>query len=242
MFRIITIASGSKSNAWAVQNDGSVLLFDCGVSGRTLVKTLKDCGLSTDSIDAVFITHSHSDHTKGIQVISKSLNCKFYSAVDVDGCEKMTDSITVGGMTVSFFPCSHDVPCVGYKIECGDRSVCLATDSGVVTDGMKEALVGCETVILESNHDTDMLRSGPYPPSLKMRISSNEGHLSNTACAECILSLADKGLKRAVLAHLSEVNNYPLMARATTESALKKYGIRDIEILTASPGLEIVMD
>lgn len=241
MIRLITIASSSKSNAWAVEYDGSVLLFDCGVTKKALTTELEKHSLSLDDISAVFITHSHSDHTKGISVLKKAVNVPFYSAVDVVGCKTITGPVTVNGITVSFFPCSHDVPCVGYRLDCDENSLCFATDSGVVTDGMRSSLYGCHTVVLESNHDTEMLKSGPYSPSLKARIASDYGHLSNKACGECLVSIAEGGLKRCILAHLSETNNYPLMARSTVMACLKNYGITDIEILTADAGTEVLI-
>lgn len=241
MIRLITIASSSKSNAWAVDYDGSVLLFDCGVTKKALITELEKHSLSLKNITAVFITHSHSDHTKGIPVLSKAINVPFYSAVDVDGCEKIEGPVTVNGITVSFFTCSHDVPCVGYRLDWDKNSICFATDSGVVTDGMRESLYGCHTVVLESNHDIDMLKCGPYPPTLKARIASDCGHLSNKACGECLVSIAEGGLKRCILAHLSETNNYPLMARSTVTRCLSNYGITDIEILTADAGTEVII-
>ncbi len=243
MFRLITISSSSKSNAWAVDYDGSVLLFDCGVALRTLKASLEKCALSLENIKAVFITHSHSDHTKGMAALSKKIDCPFYSAVEIDGCIKISEPVSVSGMTVSYFLCSHDVPCVGYKISNKLASLCIATDTGVITNDVKNALYGCDTVVLESNHDVDMLRCGPYPAALKTRILSEHGHLSNQDCANCLLELSQSGkLKCAVLAHLSETNNTPLFARATTLGAFKKYGINEIEVITANAGLEVIME
>lgn len=232
--KLIIIASGSKSNAALVLQDSAAVLIDCGVSRRTLVTALARFDLTEQNIKAVFVTHSHSDHTKGIPALKKHLDVPFLSAVDVDLCDSMDGDCTVGNFTVSAYSCSHDVPCVGYKITCAGKSVCIATDTGVVTDEIRDALDGCETVVIESNHDAEMLRFGPYPFPLKERIASKHGHLSNADCAKFLCYLASRGLKRAVLAHLSENNNTPLLARATARDELAKYGFEP-DLVIAEP-------
>lgn len=239
MFKLIIVSSGSKSNAAIIRSDSGALLVDCGVSMRTLKAALDKCGILQTELKAAVITHSHSDHTKGIATVKKNMGIPFYSAVEVDGCIRFEGSLTVGDITVEPFACSHDVDCVGYKISCGDRSVCIATDTGVVTDDTLNALMGVSTVVLESNHDVDMLRSGPYPLSLKHRILSCDGHLSNADCAKTLAHLASCGLRCAVLAHISEHNNTPLMARACAVSELNKYGFDEVEVIPASDMLEI---
>lgn len=236
--KLIIIASGSKSNAALVEHDGAAVLIDCGVSRRALVTALSDYGLTEEDLKAVFVTHSHSDHVGGLATLHKHLNIPFLSGADVALCQPLTEPFEDYGFKVSAFECSHDVSCVGYKITCAGKSVCIATDTGIVTDGIRSALAGCETVVIESNHDVDMLRFGPYPPSLKSRIASDKGHLSNKDCAEFLCYLADKGLHRAVLAHLSENNNTPLVAKATAREQLEKYGF-DVELITAAPGVTV---
>lgn len=239
MFKLIIVSSGSKSNAAIIRSDSGALLVDCGVSLRTLKAALDKLGILQTELKAAVITHSHSDHTKGIATVKKNLGIPFYSAVKVEGCTHFEGSLTVGDITVEPFACSHDVDCVGYKISYGGRSVCIATDTGVVTDDTLNALMGVSTVVLESNHDVDMLRSGPYPLSLKHRILSCDGHLSNADCAKTLAHLASCGLRCAVLAHISEHNNTPLMARACAVGELDKYGFDEVEVIPASDMLEI---
>lgn len=234
--KLIIIASGSKSNAALVEHDGAAVLIDCGVSRRALVTALCENGLSEQNLKAVFVTHSHSDHVCGLATLHKHLNIPFLSAADVDLCQPMPEPFEDFGFKVSAFDCSHDVRCVGYKITCAGKSVCIATDTGVVTDGIRDALLGCETVVIESNHDIDMLRFGSYPPSLKSRIMSDKGHLSNKDCAELLCYLASNGLRRAVLAHLSENNNTPLVAKSTARERLDTFGF-DVELIAAAPGV-----
>lgn len=235
MFKLLIAASGSKANATAIIHDGHAVLIDCGLSYKALC-----AAFDVSLIDAVFVTHSHSDHIKGLTVLKKHTDAPFYSAVDIEGCIKMTGPVDIGGMHVDYFACSHDVPCVGYKITADGKTLAIATDTGVVTDTMRGCLEGCDTVMLECNHDPDMLRFGPYPQSLKSRIASSEGHLSNPDCAKMLTYLCTKGTCRAVLAHLSETNNMPLTAKKAVCDELGKYGLCDkMEVIVAQSLTEI---
>ncbi len=240
MLRLLIAASGSKANAAVVEFGGRLVLFDCGTTYKALSGALCRFGLDIGALDAVFITHSHSDHTKGLLTLKKHTDAPVYSAVDIDGCQKLTGDIEISGMKISFFDCLHDVDCVGYKIKADGKTLCIATDTGVVTDAMLESLVGCDTVMLESNHDTDMLRFGPYPQTLKNRIASERGHLSNADCAKALTHLAANGTKQAVLCHLSETNNTPLVARKTALDALGRYGFdKTMSVTVADANVQI---
>ncbi len=239
MKRLIIIASGSKNNAALIENNGKTILIDCGVSLRSLCTVLDRFGLDKLSLKAVFVTHSHSDHTKNLATLKRNLDIPFYSGVCVDMCENFCSPVCIDGFKVEAFKLSHDVPCCGYKISFGDTSVCIATDTGIVSDEILENLVGADTVVLESNHDEQMLKYGPYPPNLKARILSECGHLCNKDCAKTLAYLASKGMKKAVLAHISEHNNTPLLAKSTAMDELLKYGFDSVEVYTAEPDMEI---
>lgn len=236
--KLIIIASGSKSNAAVIENNGAAVLVDCGVTLKTLKSGLAKAGLSLESLCGVFVTHSHSDHIKGLPVIRRAVSAPFYSGTDVMLCQRFDVQIRTGEFCVQAFECSHDVPCVGYKISCAGKSICIATDTGTVTQPMRSAFYGCENIMLESNHDIDMLKGGFYSASLKSRIMSDRGHLSNSDCAGFITELAGFGLRRAVLAHLSENNNTPLLARASAEQSLARFAPQySVSVYPASPGL-----
>lgn len=227
MFKLLIAASGSKQNSAIVINDTDAIVIDCGTPFKLLQNTLLSVGLCEKNICAVFVTHSHSDHIKGLKTLKNKISAPFYSAVKIEGCTQITAPVCVKNMTVSFFECCHDVECVGYKISNGEKAVAIATDTGIVTDSMISEFTGCSTIMLECNHDVKMLRTGPYPPALKLRIASNEGHLCNDECAKVITYLASLGTKNAVLAHISETNNTQLLARSTVREQLLKYGLEN---------------
>ena len=238
--KLIIIASGSSANAAVIENDDAAVLIDCGVTLKTLKSGLRQAGLGLENLCAVFVTHSHSDHIKGLPVIHRAVDVPFYSGTDVMMCSKFDGQIRTKDFDVQTFECSHDVPCVGYKISCGEKSICIATDTGTVTQSMRSAFYGCENIMLESNHDIDMLKSGFYSASLKSRIISDRGHLSNADCARFVTELAGFGLRRVVLAHLSENNNTPLLARASTEQCLARFAPQNhVSVYPASPGLSL---
>lgn len=144
-------------------------------------------------------------------------------------------------MRVEPFPISHDcAQPVGYRVKTGDgRKFCLATDLGYLSEPVKEALLGCDAVVLESNHDVEMLRSGPYHPQLKRRILSSRGHLSNEACAGILPSLVRSGVRRFVLGHLSDTNNTPERALEASLAALTQAGyVRDVDYLLETAPVE----
>lgn len=227
MFKLLIAASGSKANATLVIHNEKAVLIDCGTSYKALCETLKSAGLEPSVISAVLVTHSHSDHTKGLATLAKKLSVPFYSGVDVCGCDRFCEGVEIGGMKINSFCCSHDVDCVGYKISADGKTLAVATDTGVVTECMLGELTGCDAVMLECNHDPEMLKNGPYPFQLKQRIASKEGHLSNGDCAKTITHLAHTGTTTAVLAHLSETNNTPLVAMHTVRSELERYGLEN---------------
>ena len=228
-----TLYSGSKGNCTLVRMGGTTILVDAGRSARYLCAKLGACGITPYGVDAVFVTHSHGDHTSALATFTKKYGIPVHAARHVareishlcaDGTlveHPLRFRETVGGITVSSFVTSHDTyESVGYRFECDGHVLGVATDLGVVTDEVKRGLCGCSAAVIEANHDVEMLMSGPYPPELKRRILSARGHLSNESCAEFAVYLASQGASSLLLAHVSEINNSLELARAATERAL----------------------
>ncbi len=228
-YRICTLYSGSGGNSTYIEAAGTRILIDAGKNARSLCRALSEIGSDISEIDAILITHEHTDHVSALEVISKrheipihicDISAKRFDITPDAHVHKNLVRHTeeyetcVGGLNIRSFHTPHDsMMSVGYRIdfqdEDGEHSVGVATDIGYVTKGICRALEGCETVVIESNHDEDMLKSGPYPYELKKRILSNRGHLSNKASAAFGAHLASKGTRAFMLAHLSEENNTP---------------------------------
>ena len=235
-YSITALYSGSKGNSVLIESENAKILIDAGKSARALCMALNDVGTSIDEIDAIFITHEHRDHISALEILLKShkipvhivgasarkLLLKGLSVYDEMLClHTPVFSVEVGDMLIKSFPTPHDSEfSVGYTIKIGDKIIGYATDIGYITSEIKNALSGCESVVLECNHDEEMLMNGPYPYDLKLRIRSNRGHLSNSACAELSSNLCFIGTKNILLAHISEENNKPTLAFNEVWSAI----------------------
>ena len=233
--RIHVFASGSSGNCLLLEDREEKLMIDAGISRRRADEALAKLGLGMEQIGGVLITHEHSDHISGLESLCKKSGLAIYAphtvAARLLGAKPaLQDSLRVipvgepfslGKLRILAFPTSHDTDeCVGYRVE-GEGVYAHATDTGCVTAEMRAALLGADTVLLESNHDEEMLRYGPYPFLLKKRILSARGHLSNAACAAFARELAEGGTRRIILAHLSRENNSPEKALAETGRALR---------------------
>lgn len=234
--RLKPLFSGSGGNCTYIEGGGTRILIDAGVSTRRISRALESLGTGLDKIDAVFITHEHHDHIAALPVLSGKCGARIHMtapsyeqaglALDVQTHPVLFEE-TVGALTVRSFPLSHDAACcVGYTVSLGGRRVGVMTDTGYVTDEAVAELVGCERVLIESNHDVDMLRHGPYPRSLQNRILSSKGHLSNEDCAGFCAFLASRGTRDFYLGHLSRENNTPDCALSCAFSALEAAGVR----------------
>ena len=231
--KICLLYSGSRGNSAFIEAGGARILIDAGKSAKALCSALCEIGVDVDSIDAIFVTHEHRDHISALQTLSHKHRIPihillpsaetFYGLRDERLCNclelKFGDGfeVDVNNLHVKAFPTPHDSrAAVGYRITFADNgaeySIGYATDTGCITDVMRENLEGCFAAVIESNHDIDMLREGPYPPELKQRIASKRGHLSNPDCAALAASLCQSGAKYIMLAHLSEENNIPSLA------------------------------
>ena len=236
MARIYPLFSSSKGNCIYIGSKENGILIDDGVAYSRLCKALEVNGLSPDCIRAVFITHEHSDHVKGLSVLTKKKHVPVYAqgyTLEIllgSGCingeyYEMKDAAEVCGMTVRCFNTSHDTKeSCGYTIEFEDGKRCaVCTDLGKVTPTVEESLLGTDAILLEANYDIEMLRNGAYPYYLKERIFSACGHLSNDDSGKLAARLVESGTTRIILGHLSQENNTPEIADATVEKHLAKF-------------------
>lgn len=240
MARFYPLFSGSSGNSTYMGTATEGILIDCGMSAKQLNLALEEAEIAPHTIRAVFITHEHIDHIRGLRVFAKKYGCPVYASpgtlkqlLQMGQLDGVTDYRPIGEagvelqtMRITSFPTSHDAAeSVGYRIEFADgRAACVATDTGMITPAILQGLRGADLVLLESNHDPRMLRYGPYPAPLKARIASELGHLSNTDCAAAAVHLLENGTARFVLGHLSRENNTPETAREATLAALTADG------------------
>ena len=244
MAKIVPLFSGSSGNSYYVSCGGSGILIDAGRTAKQLTKALEDNSIDIEAIEAIFVTHEHSDHVKGLRVfanrhsipvfMSEGTRNALISGGAVDDktrcCVIQSGGVDLSTMHVDRFPISHDcAEGCGFRVDMGDRSYALATDLGYVSEEVEKALLGCDAVTIESNHDVNMLRMGPYPYILKRRIMSDKGHLSNTTCSELLPKLVRSGTKRFILAHLSRENNMPEIAY---QESLNELNANDMELMS----------
>ena len=234
-----TLASSSGGNAALVRGGGALVLIDAGISARRIAQSLAQLGLSLAELSCVLITHEHSDHTAGLKTLTKKCGVPVYASrgtAQFLPCAGASirpffagERFEVGGLTIRSFRTSHDAAdSVGYRIDAPEGSLGILTDTGYVTEEAAETLEGVELLLLEANHDVEMLREGPYPYYLKQRILGDRGHLSNETAAEFALRCAANGTRDFLLAHLSAENNTPALAEYAVARRLQAegYGVR----------------
>ena len=240
----LSLISGSSGNATLISDEKTTILVDCGMSGKRLEQTLASIHLSPKEIDAIFITHEHIDHTAGAGVICRRYQLPLYATAGTLSAmadKKIPDScvhiirpncpLELGSIAIRPFSISHDASDpVGFRMSVKQETYAIATDTGVMTPEIYENLLGADAVLLESNHDPDLLMYGTYPYPLKRRIQSSKGHLSNPECAKTVVDLAKNGTKHIMLGHLSKENNTPQIAYKTAENALLAAGAAKDEI------------
>jgi phosphoribosyl 1,2-cyclic phosphodiesterase len=237
--KIVTLGSGSKGNSTLVATDSTKILIDAGLPITEIEAKLISLGVNPDEIEAILVTHEHSDHIKSIEKFCTKHGSKVYAhknemailtqklkGLNADFFVSFDEDFYVGDMTISAFELSHDSAfCVGYSIFCGGAKFSIATDLGYCPPKVIEKLKGSDVVILEANHDEALLASNQkYPVVLKKRIMSSKGHLSNKASAEVISQLVG-GTSQVILGHLSEENNSPSHAYSQVKTFLAQKGI-----------------
>ena len=232
---VCVLASGSKGNAIYISDGFTAILIDAGLSATEIIRRLKSRGLNPKDLNAILVTHEHSDHIQAVGVLSCQLKLPIYLSRNIKKNVFMGSSVheirtfnsgspfEINNLTVHPFAVSHDAADpVGFTIVQNGSRIGLATDLGTVTPNLKENLKHCHLLILEANHDPDMLITGPYPWYLKRRIQSRSGHLSNGQSKRLLMQLQHQGLKHVILAHLSQTNNAPQKVLAEISGALTR--------------------
>ncbi len=240
MLELYSLISGSSGNCSLVTDGKTHILVDCGTSGKRITSALNDLCLYAEGISAIVVTHEHIDHTKGVGVLARKLKVPVYAtggthrAMKVGAipenciCHINADvPFAIGDIIVTPFEIPHDSaePC-GFTFTNGITKVAVATDIGEMSSSILSRLYGSKHIILESNHDIDMLRYGDYPFPLKQRILSAHGHLSNESASYAALELVKNGTEHIMLGHLSEHNNIPELAMMETFNRLSDNGIK----------------
>lgn len=238
MIKFQSFLSGSSGNCTFVTNDDVNILVDCGASGKYITECLNRIDVTPQNIDAILVTHEHRDHTTGVGILSRKYNIPIFANEDTWlGMEPIIGTIkeenrkiiqpdkdfAIHDFVIHPFDIPHDAnhP-VGYGFCDHDQKFTIATDIGHISDELIGQLAGSDYLILEANHDIDMLRNGRYPYPLKRRILGDKGHLSNEMAAQVCVMLAKTGTKAFWLGHLSEENNLPALAYETVNCMLKE--------------------
>lgn len=254
--RFESFGSGSSGNCSYVGSDSTHLLMDVGISRKRTVEALRGLDLSLDDIDGIFLTHEHSDHVMGLPMIAKKSSMPIYATrgtiaaiLHNPKCSQIDpgrfipvradEKVVLGDLSIDPMTISHDAAePVGYRVNCGKKKVCICTDLGCYTDYTADCLKDSDVVLLEANHDVNMLQVGPYPYPLKQRILGNKGHLSNVSSGQLLTRILNGHMKAIFLGHLSGKNNFPELAFQTVKLELASsdcgYDPCDLPIRVAS--------
>lgn len=241
MAKLCPLFSGSKANCTYISGSGEAVLVDAGASLKATLSAVDEIKADIEKIRAILITHEHGDHIRGLKALAKRLDVPVIASkktlealIHCGGVDSKTRLLEINSFLeldfckIERFETMHD--CEGSSGFCvymgNETKATVCTDLGIVTAKVRKAISESNIVVLESNHDLQMLQRGPYPPELKLRIAGDRGHLSNAACASELVGLLHSGTTRFVLAHLSENNNLPTLAMRTSQSALLNAGAK----------------
>lgn len=246
--RFCSLFSGSSGNALYVESERARVLIDAGLAGRTVTDALCRIGVDACTLDGILISHEHIDHVRGAGILARRLGVPVYAnegtframpaginiPVELMRTFETEREFYIGDMEVLTVPTPHDAEeSVCFAFTSNESRVVTMTDAGYVTDAMLALAKQAGLVLLESNHDVDMLKAGPYPYPLKRRILGDHGHLSNDAAGALLVKLYSSGVRRSLLGHLSKENNMPSLALKTVETALGDASIFDFEVAVA---------
>ena len=238
MLKYCSLYSGSSGNCFLIQSDKTKLLIDIGVSTAKVIAALSEFNINPDEIDAILITHEHSDHTKGLVTFSNKYNIPIYankqtweilninSKISIDNIKvfNLLEFFKIGDLKIFSFPIPHDAvnPC-GFNVYYNNKKISVATDIGHISSELLDYLKNSVSIFLEANYDPEILKFSSYPYMLKRRISGNTGHLSNEEAGKTLASLYNYGLKNAIIVHLSKENNFPELAYKTIYNEIKNH-------------------
>jgi len=242
MVKFCSLFSGSSGNSLFLSLGSTKILIDAGLSAKRIVKALTSIGESPLDISAILVSHEHSDHRHGVGIMSRKYNIPIYANENTWGamereigpvnpinkvCFDTGFEFEVGDLCVKAFHIPHDASePVGFNFFTGKIKITTVTDIGHITDQLLSYMDESELILLESNHDVEMLRIGPYPWPLKKRIEGDRGHLSNDMAGQVVAHLAERGTKRFLLGHLSQENNFPQLAYQTVLNACTEKNIK----------------
>lgn len=252
--KVSVLASGSTGNTTYIETPQHQILIDAGLSGKKIEELMNSIGRTLSDVDSLFVTHEHTDHSKGVGVLARRYGMDIYANQGtwdamkdkigkIDPAQKhlfkANSVLTLGDLDIESFDVSHDASepqC--YEVHHHNHSFALITDTGYVSEKVEGVIKDAGAYLMECNHDTEMLRMGPYPWSLKQRIMSDSGHLSNEDGARAMMDVLGNNTKKIFLGHLSKENNIKELAHLTVENQLKQNDFpvgHDFELLDTSP-------
>ena len=254
--RMMTLASWSSGNCIYIGSENTHILIDAGITRKKIIEGLAKVNIKISEISAIFVTHEHSDHAKGIGVLSRNDEIPIYCTngtkkgiYNLGGIGELNETLlhtvvadndyVVGDLSIHSFTVSHDAKePVAYTVSCGDKKVGIVTDLGCYNNYIIQNMQGCHSMLVEANHDINLLQVGSYPYYLKQRILSDKGHLSNELSGKLIDAILHSDVDNIILGHLSKENNYDKLAFETVKCEIdlssSKYQSKDFNISVAS--------